>query len=112
MDNLSEVDILECNEETARNVKKLKAMGFVDISEALKIAQNDINKAVSILTSDRLPRSIEVVTGCAKKTTESNTGSNKRKHNYSYKNEITINSNKQDTAMQNKNNIESVGTIF
>jgi cell division protein FtsX len=107
MDNLSEVDMLECKEETVRNVKKLKAMGFVDIHEALKIAKNDINDAVSILTGNSIPRFIDPVN-----QTKTSTESNKSTHTNSYKKEITIISNQQDTAMQNKNTMDRVGAYL
>ena len=47
--------------ELTKHEELLKAMGFtneVHVREALKIAKNDINEAVSILTSERLPKSI------------------------------------------------------
>ena len=60
MDQLSD-NFYDCIDESAKNEELLKAMGFnneIEIREALKIAKNDINEAVSILTSERLPKLI------------------------------------------------------
>jgi hypothetical protein len=100
MDNLED-GIFDCIDETAKNEEMLKAMGFADetdIREALKIAKNDINEAVSILTSDRLPRLI----GPSKKSpfTEINNNNNE--------NEITMRGESNlDSPTVNKN-IENV----
>jgi hypothetical protein len=113
MDNLSEGGMFDCIDETARNEETLKAMGFIDeqdIREALKIAKNDINEAVSILTSDRLPRLIGPVNR-TKSLTES-INNNNNKHNNSNENEITMDSNQDESASQNKNDLDSVGAYI
>jgi hypothetical protein len=92
MDNLTE-GIFDCIDETVKNEEMLKAMGFdneMDIREALKIAKNDINEAVSILTSDRLPRLIGP--------------SNRNKSNDTNENEVTMgNDSNLDSPTMNKN---------
>lgn len=110
MDNLTD-GVFDCMDDTAKNEELLKCMGFMnelEVREALKMAKNDINEAISILTSDRLkmygpPESFKSTDNDINFVSSSI--NNQSGHT---DNEIVMSNDSDNSSNNSRNNIETV----